>query len=160
MIEVDNILIEVINKSNNPLPKYETKGASGLDIRAFFVRENLNFSDGVDTMLIKPQERRLIKTGLFVGIPEGYEIQIRSRSGLSYKQGVVVLNSPGTIDSDFTGEIGVILINTSNENFHIKSGDKIAQMVLQKVETVSWVETKTLKETDRGGKGYGSTGIS
>ena len=140
--------VAIINKSNNALPSYETAASAGLDIRAF-IEEKLTLSPG---------ERKLIKTGLFLEIPEGYEAQVRPRSGLALKNGITVLNSPGTIDADYRGEIGVILINPSSENFEINSGDRIAQLIFAKVEQAVWFETESLNETERGLGGFGSTG--
>jgi dUTP pyrophosphatase len=140
--------VAIINKSNNALPSYETSASAGLDIRAF-IEEKLTLSPG---------ERKLIKTGLFLEIPEGYEAQVRPRSGLALKNGITVLNSPGTIDADYRGEIGVILINHSSENFEINSGDRIAQLIFAKVEQAVWFETESLNETERGQGGFGSTG--
>ena len=138
----------VINKSNNELPNYETIGSAGLDIRAFIE----------ETITLKPFERKLIKTGLFLEIPVGFEGQVRPRSGFALKNGVTVLNTPGTIDADYRGEIGVILINLSEENVEIHSGDRIAQLVFAKVEQAEWLEVETLSETERGTGGFGSTG--
>ena len=138
----------VINKSNNELPTYETIGSAGLDIRAFIE----------ESITLKPLERKLIKTGLFLEIPVGYEAQVRPRSGFALKNGVTVLNSPGTIDADYRGEVGVILINLSQENVEIHSGDRIAQLVFAKVEQAEWNEVETLSETERGAGGFGSTG--
>jgi dUTP pyrophosphatase len=140
--------VAIINKSNNPLPSYETSASAGLDIRAFI--------EGKCTL--NPGERKLIKTGLFLEIPEGFEAQVRPRSGLALKNGITVLNSPGTIDADYRGEIGVILINHSTEIFEINSGDRIAQLVFAKVEQAVWYETESLNETERGAGGFGSTG--
>jgi dUTP pyrophosphatase len=140
--------VAIINKSNNALPSYETAASAGLDIRAF-IEEKLT---------LIPGERKLIKTGLFLEIPEGYEAQVRPRSGLALKNGITVLNSPGTIDADYRGEIGVILINHSSENFEINSGDRIAQLIFAKVEQAVWFETESLNETERGLGGFGSTG--
>ena len=138
----------VINKSNNELPAYETIASAGLDIRAFIE----------ESIILKPFERKLIKTGLFLEIPLGYEAQVRPRSGFALKNGVTVLNSPGTIDADYRGEVGVILINLSQENVEIHSGDRIAQLVFAKVEQAEWNEVETLSETERGAGGFGSTG--
>ena len=138
----------VINKSNNELPAYETIGSAGLDIRAFIE----------ESITLKPLERKLVKTGLFLEIPVGYEAQVRPRSGFALKNGVTVLNSPGTIDADYRGEVGVILINLSQENVEIHSGDRIAQLVFAKVEQAEWNEVETLSETERGAGGFGSTG--
>ena len=138
----------VINKSNNELPAYETIASAGLDVRAFIE----------DPITLKPFERKLVKTGLFLEIPVGYEAQVRPRSGFALKNGVTVLNSPGTIDADYRGEVGVILINLSQENVEIHSGDRIAQLVFAKVEQAEWNEVETLSETERGQGGFGSTG--
>ena len=140
--------VSIINKSTNSLPTYETQNSAGLDIRAFIE----------ETIVLKPTERKLIKTGLFIEIPHGYEAQVRPRSGLAFKNGITVLNSPGTIDADYRGEIGVILINHSIENFEIKTGDRIAQLVFAKVEQATWKITETLSNTERGEGGFGSTG--
>jgi dUTP pyrophosphatase len=141
--------IEIINKSNNELPKYETIQSAGMDLRAHLT----------EPIILKPLERNIIKTGLFISLPTGYEAQIRPRSGLSIKSGITVLNSPGTIDSDYRGEIGIILINLSDTNFEINTGDRIAQMVIAKHEQVLWTVTDKLDDSERGNKGYGSTGI-
>jgi dUTP pyrophosphatase len=138
----------VINKSNNDLPAYETIASAGLDVRAFIE----------ESITLKPFERKLVKTGLFLEIPFGYEAQVRPRSGFALKNGVTVLNSPGTIDADYRGEVGVILINLSQENVEIHSGDRIAQLVFAKVEQAEWNEVETLSETERGQGGFGSTG--
>ena len=144
------VKVGIVNKSNNELPKYATIGSSGMDIRA-----NIG-----EPIILKPFERRLIPTGIYVDLPEGYEIQVRSRSGLTYKQGLFVLNSPGTIDDDYTGEIGVILCNLSGEEQTINPGDRIAQLVLCKLEDkVEWDEREELRKvTERGAGGYGHTG--
>tara|TARA_B110000003_G_scaffold35311_2_gene32557 strand:- start:2073 stop:2504 length:432 start_codon:yes stop_codon:yes gene_type:complete len=141
--------IEIINKSNNELPKYETIQSAGMDLRAHLA----------EPIILKPLERNIIKTGLFISLPTGYEAQIRPRSGLSIKSGITVLNSPGTIDSDYRGEIGIILINLSDTNFEINTGDRIAQMVIAKHEQAIWTVTDKLDDSERGNKGYGSTGI-
>lgn len=140
--------IPVINKSKHPLPQYETDQSAGLDLRA-------NMDESIE---LKPLERALIKTGLFIELPVGFEAQVRPRSGLSYKKGLSVLNSPGTIDADYRGEIGVILVNLSNETVSIDDGERIAQLVIAKHETIDWQETTELEETDRGAGGFGSTG--
>ena len=141
--------IDIINKSSNRLPKYETLFSAGMDLRA-----NLK-----ESIILKPLQRKVIKTGLFISLPKGYEAQIRPRSGLAIKKGITVLNSPGTIDADYRGEIGVILINFSNSDFDIKSGDRIAQMVIAKHQTISWKLKDSLDNSLRGDKGFGSTGI-
>ena len=140
--------VSIVNKSNNSLPEYETSSSAGLDLRAFLLEK----------IELQPLERILIKTGLFIEIPVGYEAQVRPRSGLALKNGITVLNSPGTIDADYRGEIGVILINLSQEKFEIQSGDRIAQLVFAQVEQAKWEITDTLNETLRGEGGFGSTG--
>ena len=140
--------IKIINRSRHVTPKYETKNSAGMDIRALLT----------SPIILKPLERTLIKTGLFVELPNGYEAQVRPRSGLSLKKGITILNSPGTIDADYRGEIGIILINLSNNNFEINDGDRIAQLVISKYERISWVEVDSLSETSRGSDGFGSTG--
>ena len=140
--------IEIINRSKHPLPKYETLLSAGMDLYA-----NIN-----EEILLKPMQRALIKTGLFIALPDNYEAQIRPRSGLAYKKGVTVLNSPGTIDADYRGEIGVILINLSEDDFVVADGDRIAQIVFSKVEKINWREKKVLTKTERGEGGFGSTG--
>ena len=139
--------IKIINKSKNPLPKYQTELSAGMDISA-----NLT-----ENITLKPLERKLIPTGLFLELPEGFEAQIRPRSGLAIKNGITVLNAPGTIDADYRGEIGVILVNLSAEDFTINSGDRIAQMVIAKYETAEWQNADALNETARGAGGFGST---
>jgi dUTP pyrophosphatase len=142
------MVVRIINKSSNLLPSYETLLSAGMDIRAFLDQP----------LIIKPLERALIKTGLYIELPKSYEAQVRSRSGLALKKGITVLNSPGTIDADYRGEIGVILINLSNENFNISTGDRIAQLVVSKHERVDWELCKSLDQTNRGDRGFGSTG--
>lgn len=143
-----SIRVRIVNASQNPLPVYATVGSSGVDIRAHLEQ----------AITIKPSERTLVPTGIFLEIPLGYEIQIRPRSGLAIKQGITCLNTPGTIDADYRGEVKVILINLSSEEQTIQPGDRIAQMVLQKVERIEWEATDTLDETERGTGGFGSTG--
>lgn len=140
--------IKVINRSRNELPRYETPQSAGLDLRA-------NISEPV---VLKPLERRLIPTGLSIELPEGYEAQIRPRSGLALKHGISLLNTPGTIDADYRGDIGVILVNLSSEDFTVNDGDRIAQMVVSKFEQVEWEETAELAESERGEGGFGHTG--
>lgn len=140
--------ISIVNKSGNPLPAYETSGSAGMDLRA-----NLT-----TTITLKPMERILVPTGLFIELPEGYEAQIRPRSGLAIKSGIILPNSPGTIDSDYRGEIKIIMANISNENFVIKHGDRIAQLVISKYETIEWKLSEELSETLRGTGGFGHTG--
>lgn len=142
------VTINVINRSNNPLPQYATVGSSGMDIRAFLDA----------ALVLQPLERAMVPTGLSIEIPENFEIQIRPRSGLAAKQGITCLNSPGTIDADYRGEIKVILINLSNETQTIEPGDRIAQMVLQKVEKIDWLPAEIINETKRGEGGFGHTG--
>lgn len=140
--------ISIINQSNNPLPTYATAGSSGMDIRAY-INEPIE---------LQPLQRVLVPTGLCLEIPEGYEAQIRPRSGLAAKQGITVLNTPGTIDADYRGEIKIILVNLSNEPVTINTGERVAQMVFQKVEKVELEETTSLQETERGAGGFGHTG--
>ena len=142
------ISVKIINKSENPLPEYATIGSSGMDIRAYLEKE----------ITVKPLERVLIPTGLFIELPLGYEAQIRPRSGLAIIQGITCLNTPGTIDADYRGEIKVILINLSNENQIIQNSDRIAQMVIQKVEKIDWILTSNISTSDRGEGGFGHTG--
>lgn len=140
--------IKIVNKSNHPLPHYGTEAAAGVDLRA-----NLE-----TPITLKPLERTLVKTGLFIELPVGYEAQVRPRSGLAYKNGITVLNSPGTIDADYRGEVGVILVNLSNESFVIENGERIAQLVIAKHEQAEWKLVEELAETERGAGGFGSTG--
>jgi len=142
--------IRIINKSKNDLPGYETIHSAGMDLRA----------DLETTVLLKPMERKLIPTGLHIELPESFEAQIRPRSGLAYKYGISIVNSPGTIDADYRGEIKVLLINLSTEVFEINTGDRIAQMVVAKHEKVNWEPVEVLNETVRGVGGYGHTGVS
>jgi dUTP pyrophosphatase len=140
--------VKIINQSNNPLPAYATAGSSGMDIRAY-----------LDAPVeLKPLERTLIPTGLFIELPLGFEAQIRPRSGLAIKQGITCLNTPGTIDADYRGEIKIILINLSNETQSVQSGERIAQMVIQKVEQIEWQLSDDIEETERSAGGFGSTG--
>ena len=141
--------LNIVNKSNNALPSYETINSAGMDLRAYL-------PDG--ELVIKPMQRALVPTGLFMEIPVGYEGQVRPRSGLAIKSGITVLNSPGTIDADYRGEVKVILINLSDQDFVIKSGDRIAQLVIAKCEQMEVVEVETLSETERGAGGFGHTG--
>ena len=142
------ISIKIVNNSNNKPPRLATQGASGTDIRAFIENK----------IILKPMERKLVSTGLKIEIPFGYEVQIRPRSGLALKNGITVINSPGTIDSDYRGEIGILLVNLSNENFEINNGDRIAQMVLSKYEVPNFIETSEISVSHRGEDGFGSTG--
>lgn len=140
--------IKIVNKSNHPLPHYGTEAAAGVDLRA-----------NIETPItLKPLERTLVKTGLFIELPVGYEAQVRPRSGLAYKNGITVLNSPGTIDADYRGEVGVILVNLSNESFVIENGERVAQLVIAKHEQADWELVEELAETERGAGGFGSTG--
>ncbi|MAO07423.1 MAG: dUTP diphosphatase [Alteromonas sp.] len=141
--------IKIINTSNHDLPHYETEASAGMDLRA-----SIN-----NAITLQPLERSLVKTGLFIELPIGYEAQVRPRSGLAYKKGITVLNAPGTIDADYRGEIGVILVNLSNEPFTIENGERIAQLVIAKHERASWETVEVLSETVRGAGGFGSTGI-
>lgn len=140
--------IKIINKSRHILPHYETIASAGMDLRA-----NLT-----EARVLKPLERSIVGTGLFIELPIGTEAQVRPRSGLAAKKGITVLNAPGTIDADYRGEIGVILVNLSNENFTIQNGERIAQLVIAKHERAEWEEVEILSDTDRGKGGFGSTG--
>ena len=143
------MIVKIINKSKNELPKYETLFSAGIDLRA-----NLE-----ESIVLKPFQRLVVKTGLFISLQQGYEAQIRPRSGLALKKGITVLNSPGTIDADYRGEIGVILINLSDSDFEINTGDRIAQMIIAKHETIEWEAVDKLDDSVRGDKGFGSTGV-
>ena len=140
--------VKIINNSNNPLPKYQTGQSAGMDLYAYLKGE----------IGLNPGERTLVPTGIHIELPSGYEAQIRPRSGLAYKNGITVINSPGTIDSDYRGEIGILLINLSNEDFEINSGDRIAQMVLSKYEIPNFIDTTEISISQRGEEGFGSTG--
>jgi dUTP pyrophosphatase len=142
--------IKIINKSNHDLPNYETIASAGLDLRASLS----------EARTLKPLERSIVGTGLFIELPIGYEAQVRPRSGLAAKKGITVLNAPGTIDADYRGEIGVILVNLSNEDFIIQNGERIAQLVIAKHERADWLEVEILSETSRGKGGFGSTGTN
>lgn len=143
------VQIKVVNKGNQPLPKYQTSQSAGMDLRA-----------NIDApVLIKPLDRKLIPTGLHIALPEGYEAQIRPRSGLTIKKGITIINTPGTIDPDYRGDVGVILVNISNEDFVVQPGDRIAQMVINKFEQAEFEVVEELDETERGEGGYGHTGI-
>ena len=146
---MENVVIKIINKSSHPTPSYETSSSAGMDLRA-------NLTEAVT---LKPLQRSIIKTGLFIALPPGFEAQIRPRSGLAAKFGISVLNAPGTIDADYRGEIGVILVNLSSENFVINNGDRIAQMIIARYAHTKWEEVNVLDETKRGQGGFGSTGI-
>lgn len=140
--------INIVNKSDNPLPDYKTEFSAGMDLR----------SNNQEPITLKPLERKLIPTGLFIELPEGHEAQIRPRSGMALKHGISVLNTPGTIDSDYRGEIGVILVNLSNDEYTIEKGDRICQMVIARHEQAELTEVKSLNETVRGAGGFGHTG--
>ncbi len=140
--------VSIINQSGFALPEYKTEGAAGMDLQAVLEQP----------LTLKPLERSLIKTGLFIALPVGYEAQVRPRSGLAYKQGLTVLNSPGTIDADYRGEVGVILVNLSNEPRTIAHGERIAQLVIARHESVEWETVEVLEDTSRGSGGFGSTG--
>jgi dUTP pyrophosphatase len=141
--------VQIINKSKHATPNYETEGAAGMDLRA-----NIE-----EPITLKPLERAIVKTGLFIALPVGFEAQVRPRSGLAAKKGITVLNSPGTVDADYRGEIGVILVNLSNAAFIINDGERIAQLIISKHERVQWKEVEVLSETERGAGGFGSTGV-
>ncbi|MGB1307379.1 MAG: dUTP diphosphatase [Oceanihabitans sp.] len=141
--------INIINKSSHALPHYETIASAGMDLRANIL----------EPIKLKPLERTIVKTGLFIELPIGFEAQVRPRSGLAAKKGITVLNTPGTIDADYRGEIGVILVNLSNEEFIIENGERIAQLIIAKHERADWIEVTTLSETSRGEGGFGSTGV-
>ncbi|MBG7611969.1 dUTP diphosphatase [Polaribacter sp. BAL334] len=143
------MIVQIINKSKHDIPNYETEGAAGMDLKA-----NIE-----TTINLKPLERAIVKTGLYIALPQGFEAQVRPRSGLAAKKGITVLNSPGTVDADYRGEIGVILVNLSNEDFLINDGERIAQLVIAKHERIQWNEVEILSETQRGSGGFGSTGL-
>src|SRR5690625_1270120 len=140
--------VKIVNKSSHALPHYSTEASAGMDLRANLEEE----------ITLKPMDRAIVKTGLFIELPIGYEAQVRPRSGLAAKQGITVLNAPGTIDADYRGEIGVILVNLSRENFKIEDGERIAQLVVAQHEHVVWKEVDQLEESTRGSGGFGSTG--
>jgi dUTP pyrophosphatase len=140
--------VKIVNKSKHPLPSYETSASAGMDLRA-----NLD-----KPVALKPLDRSLIPTGLFIELPVGYEAQIRPRSGLAIKKGITLLNTPGTVDADYRGEIKIILANISNEEFVVNDGERIAQMVINQHEQAQWIEVEELLETERGAGGFGSTG--
>tara|TARA_R110002124_G_scaffold59431_1_gene164207 strand:- start:1702 stop:2133 length:432 start_codon:yes stop_codon:yes gene_type:complete len=141
--------VQIINKSKHATPNYETEGAAGMDLRA-----NIE-----ESITLKPLERTIVKTGLFIALPIGFEAQVRPRSGLAAKNGITVLNAPGTVDADYRGEIGVILVNLSNDDFVINDGERIAQLIIAKHERANWQEVDVLSETERGSGGFGSTGV-
>lgn len=146
---MSKVSVKIVNKSSNALPQYSTEQAAGMDIRA----------NNPEPIVLAPLERKLIPTGLFIELPVGYEAQIRPRSGLAIKNGITVLNTPGTIDSDYRGEINVILVNLSNEPFTVNMGDRICQMVIAKHEQAEFVQVSTLDDTERGNGGFGHTGV-
>jgi dUTP pyrophosphatase len=141
--------VQIINKSKHATPNYETEGAAGMDLRASIEK----------SITLKPLERAIVKTGLYIALPFGFEAQVRPRSGLAAKKGITVLNTPGTVDADYRGEIGVILVNLSNTEFVVKDGERIAQLIIAKHERIHWNEVEILNETDRGAGGFGSTGV-
>lgn len=145
---MENVIVKIINKSNNPLPEYATANSAGLDLRA----------DISEPIILKPLERAAIPTGISIALPEGFEAQIRPRSGLAIRHGITVLNSPGTIDADYRGEVKAILVNLSDQPFTIEPGERICQMIIARYTQVKWEETTTLDETERGSGGFGSTG--
>jgi dUTP pyrophosphatase len=147
-MKINNMKVRIVNKSKHDLPSYSTVFSAGMDLRA----------DLDKPRMLKPGERSIVPTGLFVELPRGYEAQIRPRSGLAIKKGVTVLNTPGTIDSDYRGEIGIILINLSDEDFIINNGERICQMIIARHETIEWEETDLLNDTARGKGGFGHTG--
>lgn len=140
--------VKIVNKSNHRLPEYATPGSAGMDLKA----------NTTEPIVLKPLERQMIPTGIHIQLPEGYEAQVRPRSGLAAKYGISIVNAPGTVDADYTGEIRVILINLSNENFVVNPGERIAQLVVARYERVEWNEVATLDTTERGDGGFGSTG--
>ncbi|MCI5056191.1 MAG: dUTP diphosphatase [Flavobacteriales bacterium] len=142
--------IRIINESGNKLPAYETSSSAGMDLMAYLE----------ETVVLKPLERALIPTGMKIELPNGYEAQIRSRSGLSLKKGLIVLNAPGTIDADYRGDVGIIAMNMSNQDIEINNGDRIAQMVISKYEKIEWLESVELSDSERGQGGFGHTGIN
>lgn len=146
---METIKVKIINKSNNPTPSYSTADSAGMDVRAFL--EN--------PITLNPLERVLVPTGLYIELPHGYQCEVRPRSGLALKKGITVLNTPGTIDADYRGEVGVILINLSNEPFVINNGERICQMVIMNYTKVEWVEVEELTDTERGAGGFGHTGV-
>lgn len=146
---METVKVKIINKSNNPTPAYSTEDSAGMDVRAF-VNEPIT---------LNPLERVLVPTGLYMELPHGYQCEIRPRSGLALKKGVTVLNTPGTIDADYRGEVGVILINLSNEPFIINNGERICQMVIMNYTKAEWVEVEELNDTERGAGGFGHTGV-
>lgn len=145
-----NISVKIVNNSHHPLPAYSTIGSAGMDVRAYLPN---------GPIVLKPMERRLIPTGLHIELPQGYECQIRPRSGLALKHGLTIVNSPGTIDADYRGEIGVILMNLSQDEFIVNDGERICQMVVKEYTRVEWVQTESLSSSERGEGGFGHTGV-
>ena len=145
-----NISVRIVNKSHHPLPAYSTQDSAGMDVRAYLPNGSI---------VLKPMERRLIPTGLHIELPQGYECQIRPRSGLALKHGLTIVNSPGTIDADYRGEIGVILMNLSQDEFVVNDGERICQMVVKEYTRVEWVQTESLSSSERGEGGFGHTGV-
>ena len=146
---MDFVKVKIINRSNNPLPSYSTSESAGMDLRAYLS----------EPMVLEPMQRALVPTGISIELPHGYECQLRPRSGLALKKGITLLNTPGTIDADYRGEVGVILINLSNEPFVIENGERICQMVVTNYSKVEWKAAETLEETTRGEGGFGHTGV-
>jgi dUTP pyrophosphatase len=146
----DKMEVKIVNTSDNPLPEYGTPFAAGMDLRASLEKP----------VTLKPMQRALIPTGLFIELPEGFEAQIRPRSGLALKKGISVVNTPGTIDADYRGEIGIILINLSGEDFVVENGERICQMVINKVESIRWTQVESLEDSERGAGGFGHTGTN
>ena len=146
---METVKVKIINKSNNPTPAYSTEDSAGMDVRAFVI----------EPITLNPLERVLVPTGLYMELPHGYQCEIRPRSGLALKKGITVLNTPGTIDADYRGEVGVILINLSNEPFVINNGERICQMVIMNYTKAEWVEVEELNDTERGAGGFGHTGV-
>jgi dUTP pyrophosphatase len=146
----DKMEVKIVNTSDNPLPEYGTPFAAGMDLRASLEKP----------VTLKPMQRALIPTGLFIELPEGFEAQIRPRSGLALKKGISVVNTPGTIDADYRGEIGIILINLSGEDFVVENGERICQMVINKVESIRWSQVESLEDSERGAGGFGHTGTN
>ena len=145
-----NISVKIVNNSHHPLPAYSTIDSAGMDVRAYLPN---------GPIVLKPMERRLIPTGLHIELPQGYECQIRPRSGLALKYGLTIVNSPGTIDADYRGEIGVILMNLSQDEFIVNDGERICQMVVKEYTRVEWVQTESLSSSERGEGGFGHTGV-
>ena len=152
---MEPIYVKIMNKGPHPFPKYSTEHSAGMDLRAWIKNDDYRYDKEV---ILYPLERAMIHTGIYIALPEGYECQIRPRSGMALKRGLTVLNTPGTIDADYRGEICVIVVNLSNEVQKIEDGERICQMVVSKHETVSWIPSETLDETDRGEGGFGHTG--